>query len=69
MIQANFEKGLYKSHMVAMGTRVMWIDMQRGNMTGRNLDSLLRDGLRLTYDKHMEEIHMQDSNAMAQQVC
>ena len=55
MIQANFEKGLYKSHMVAMGTRVMWIDMQRGNMTGRNLDSLLRDGLRLTYDKHMEE--------------
>ena len=34
MIQANFEKGLYKSHMVAMGTRVMWLDMQRGNMTG-----------------------------------
>lgn len=55
MVQANFEKGLYKAHMIAMGTRVMWIDMQRGNMTGRNLDNLLRDGLRMTYDKHMEE--------------
>ena len=33
----------------------MWVDLQRGNMTGRNMDSLLRDGLRLTYDKHMDE--------------
>ena len=24
-------------------------------MTGRNLDTLLRDGLRMTYDKHMDE--------------
>lgn len=55
MVQADFGKGLYKTHMVAAGTRVMWVDMQRGNMTGRNLDSLLRDGLRMTYDKHMEE--------------
>lgn len=55
MVQADFSKGLYKAHMIAAGTRVMWIDMQRGNMTGRNIDSLLRDGLRMTYDKHMEE--------------
>lgn len=55
MVQANFEKGMYKAHMIAAGTRVMWIDMQRGNMTGRNLDSLLRDGLRLSYDKHVDE--------------
>lgn len=55
MVQADFSKGLYKAHMIATGTRVMWIDMQRGNMTGRNLDSLLRDGLRLSYDKHLEE--------------
>ena len=53
MVQADFSKGLYKTHMIAAGTRVMWIDMQRRNMTGRNLDSLLRDGLRMTYDKHM----------------
>ena len=55
MIQANFSKGLFKAHMIAAGTRVMWLDMQRGNMTGRNIDTLLRDGLRRTYDKHMDE--------------
>lgn len=55
MIQADFSKGLFKTHMIAAGTRVQWIDMRRGNMTGRNLDSLLRDGLRMTYDKHMDE--------------
>ena len=55
MVQADFSKGMYKAHMVAAGPRVMWIDLQRGNMTGRNMDSLLRDGLRLTYDKHMDE--------------
>ena len=52
MIQANFDKGLFKTHVVSAGTRVMWIDIQRGNMTGRNIDSLLRDGLRMAYDKH-----------------
>ncbi len=55
MVQADFSKGLYKAHMIATGTRVQWIDMQRGNMTGRNMDALLRDGLRMTYDKHMDE--------------
>lgn len=55
MVQADFSKGQYKTHMVAAGTRVRWVDLQRGNMTGRNMDSLLRDGLRLTYDKHMDE--------------
>ncbi len=55
MVQADFGKGLFKTHMIAAGTRVMWVDMQRGNMTGRNIDSLLRDGLRLAYDKHMDE--------------
>ena len=55
MVQADFSKGLFKTHMVAAGTRVMWIDMQRGNMTGRNINSLLRDGLRMAYDKHMEQ--------------
>ena len=55
MIQANFDKGLFKTHVVSAGTRVMWIDIQRGNMTGRNIDSLLRDGLRMAYDKHVDE--------------
>jgi hypothetical protein len=55
MVQANFDKGLYKAHMISAGTRVMWVDMQKGNMTGRNMDQLLRDGLRTAYDKHMDE--------------
>lgn len=55
MVQADFSKDLWKTHMVAIGTRIMWIDMQRGNMTGRNMDSLIRDGVRMTYDKHMDE--------------
>lgn len=55
MVQADFDKGLYKAHAVAMGTRVMWVDMQKGNVTGRNIETLLRDGVRMTYDKHMDE--------------
>lgn len=55
LIQADFGKDLWKTHIVAAGTRVFWIDQMRGNMTGRNIDTLLRDGLRLTYDKHMDE--------------
>lgn len=55
MVQADFSKGLFKTHLVSAGTRVMWVDMQRGNLTGRNMDSLLRDGLRLAYDKHLDQ--------------
>lgn len=55
MVQADFDKGLYKAHTVAVGTRVTWVDMQKGNVTGRNIETLLRDGVRMTYDKHMDE--------------
>ena len=54
MVQANFGKNLYKAHGIAVGTRVQWVDMQKGNLTGRNLDTMLRDGVRMTYDKHMD---------------
>ena len=55
LVQANFGKDLWKTHVISAGTRVFWVDMMRGNMTGRNIDTLLRDGLRMTYDKHMDE--------------
>lgn len=54
LVQANFDKGLWKAHAIATGTRVFWIDMMKGNMTGRNIDTMLRDGLRMAYDKHMD---------------
>lgn len=55
MVQANFGKNLYKAHAIAVGTRVMWVDMQKGKITGRSLDTMLRDGVRMVYDKHMDE--------------
>lgn len=55
LVQANFNKDVWKAHAIAAGTRVFWIDMMKGNMTGRNIDTLLRDGLRLAYDKHMDQ--------------
>lgn len=55
LIQADFGKDLWKTHAIYAGTRVFWIDMQKGNMTSRNIDTLLRDGLRMAYDKHMDE--------------
>ena len=54
MVQANFGKDLFRTHIVALGSRVQWIDMQRGNMTGRSLDTVIRDGVRLAYEKHMD---------------
>lgn len=54
MVQANFDKELFKTHIFSVGCRVGFVDMQRGNMTGRSYDSILRDGVRMTYDKHMD---------------
>ena len=54
MVQADFNKELAKAHIYSVGLRVMWVDMQRGNMTGRNYESLLKDGVRLNYDKHLD---------------
>lgn len=54
MVQANFDKGLFKTHIFSVGMRIMFVDMQRGNMTGRSYESILRDGIRMTYDKHMD---------------
>ena len=55
MIQADFGKDLWKTHIFSIGMRVMWLDIQRGNLTGRSYETLLRDGIRMAYDKHMEE--------------
>lgn len=54
MVQADFDKGLFKTHIFSIGMRIMFVDVQRGNMTGRNYESILRDGVRMAYDKHMD---------------
>ena len=55
IVQANLEKGLYKAHTFAAALRVMWVDMQKANYIGRSLDQLLQDGMRMAYDKHMDQ--------------
>lgn len=55
IVQASMEKGVYKAHAFAVALRVSFLDMQRSNFIGRSLDSLLQDGVRLTYDKHMDQ--------------
>ena len=55
IVQASVDKGLYKAHTFAVALRVMFQDMQRANFIGRSIDQLLQDGVRLSYDKHMDE--------------
>ena len=55
IVQANVDKGVYKAHVFAAALRVMFQDMQRANYIGRSLDSLLNDGVRMSYDKHMDQ--------------
>ena len=54
IVQASMDKGLFKAHNFAVALRIMFIDMQKANFIGRSLDQLLQEGVRLTYDKHMD---------------
>lgn len=54
LVQASVSKGAFKAHVFATALRVMFQDMQRANGIGRSLDPLLQEGIRLTYDKHMD---------------
>ena len=55
VVQASLSKGVYKAHAFAAALRVMYWDMMRSNFAGRSLDSLLTDGVRMAYDKHMDQ--------------
>ena len=55
VVQASVDKGVFKAHTFAAALRVMWQDMQRANYIGRSLDNLLQDGVRMAYDKHMDQ--------------
>ena len=55
IVQASVDKGIFKAHTFAAALRVMWQDMQRANYIGRSLDNLLQDGVRMAYDKHMDQ--------------
>lgn len=55
MVQASLSKGVYKAHAFAAALRVMYWDMMRSNFVGRSLDALLTDGVRMGYDKHLDQ--------------
>ena len=55
LIQMNLEKDVYKTHVFNTTMRIKFVDMMRSQITGRSLDKLLSDGVRLVYDKHMDE--------------
>jgi len=55
VIQANFDKDTFKAHVFQMTMRILYIDMQRSKVTGRSLEALLKEGIRLTYDKHLDQ--------------
>jgi hypothetical protein len=54
-IQGNFGKDIYKTHIFVQPVSINEIDMFRQNITGRSLDKLLGDGVRLNYEKHMDK--------------
>lgn len=55
IVQMNLEKDTFGAHVFSTILRVPFVDMQRMQVTGKSLDALLTDGVRLTYDKHMDE--------------
>lgn len=55
LIQMNLEKDVYQTHVFNTTMRIKFVDMMRSQVTGRSLDKLLSDGVRLVYDKHMDE--------------
>lgn len=55
VIQGNFGKDIYKTHLFVQPVSINEFDMLRQNITGRSLDTLLGDGVRLHYEKHMDK--------------
>lgn len=55
VVQMNLEKDTFGAHVFSTILRVPFADMQRMQVTGKSLDALLTDGIRLAYDKHMDQ--------------
>lgn len=54
IIQANMGKDVYKVFPYEIAMQVKFIDVQRGNVTGRSLEQIYDTGIRLDYDKFMD---------------
>jgi hypothetical protein len=54
VIQADLSKDLYKAHVYEVVMKIKYVDMQRGAITGRSIEQIYDDGIRLDFDKHMD---------------
>lgn len=54
IVQAQFGKDTFRTHIYTSTLRIPFVDMQRGQIVGRSLETLLTDAIRLNYDKHQE---------------
>lgn len=54
VIQADLSRETYKTHVFAAVMRIFYVDLQRSKVTDRNLEQMAVDGIRLSYDKHMD---------------
>jgi len=54
IIQANVADQRWGAHIFDITMRVDAIDQLRGKLTGRNIEDMYREGIRLSYDKHNE---------------
>lgn len=62
-IQANVGKDIYKVLPYEVSMSVKFQDLQRGNITGRSLEQLYDDGIRLDFDKFMDQLVYKGSTA------
>lgn len=62
-IQANVGKDVYKVFPYEVAMKIKFIDVQRGNVTGRSLETIYDDGIRLDFDKFMDiNVYLGQSN-------
>lgn len=54
-IQGNFGKDIYKTHIFVQPMSIDEFDILRQKVTGRSLEQLLTDFVRLHYEKHMDK--------------
>lgn len=53
-IQADFDKDVWPTFPFEITMSVKWVDMQRGAVTGRAIEKIYDDGIRLAFDKYMD---------------
>lgn len=54
LIQANMDKDLFKVFPYEVAMKIKFVDMERGQVTGRSLEQIYDKGIRLDWDKYLD---------------